>query len=141
MIVPEKFSAYFTVFIGSGMALFGIAGTLFGQASWAGVGLTLLGLAIGGFMAPSLTSIHRVRWTQDGIEGPSKIFGPSLGVARTTIAWGDIVRAGTTITSYWFVEAQDGRRVYWSYLYKGYGALTSYLRDKRPNLTLPANMG
>ncbi|CAN5621673.1 hypothetical protein BH10PSE6_BH10PSE6_35810 [soil metagenome] len=64
------------------------------------------------------------------------MYGPALGTARTTIAWPDVVRTGSTITSYWYVESRDGRRVYWSYLYKGYGALIAELRRQRPSLEL-----
>jgi hypothetical protein len=140
-IQPEKISAGITVIVGSFMALLGIAVTLFGQASWAGLILALVGISIAGFMAPSLTSVHQVHWTDEGIDGPSKMLGPTLGTARTTIDWSDIVRTGVTATSYWYVEAHDGRRVYWSYLYKGYRALTATLRQKCPDLELPHNMG
>jgi hypothetical protein len=99
-----------------------------------------VGLGIAGFMSPSLTSVHKVTWGEDGIEGPSNLFGPTLGLRRTDISWSDIARTGTTMTSYWFVEALDGRRVYWSYLYKGHGALSAFISAKRPDLALPAAM-
>ena len=140
-IEPEKISAWVTVIGGASMAVGGVMAALFTDAGWISLGLTLMGICCGGFMAPSLTSIHKVFWTQDGIEGPSRMFGPTLGAARTKILWSDIKRTGTTITSYWYVEAIDGRRVYWSYLYKGFGALTAMLRSKRPDLPLPADMG
>jgi hypothetical protein len=140
-IEPEKISAWLTVIGGSAFALGGVAAALFADAGWAGLALTVMGLCIGGFMAPSLSSVHKVVWNEDGIEGPSKMFGPTLGLARTAIPWGDIKRTGTTITSYWYVEANDGRRIYWSYLYKGFGVLTAMLRLRRPDVPLPAKMG
>jgi hypothetical protein len=102
--------------------------------------LALLGLAITGFMAPSVTSVHSVHWNEAGIEGPSTTFGPTLGAKRTTILWGQIERTGKTITGYWFVEAADKRRVYWSYLYAGYGLLTDAIRRHRPSLELPGDL-
>ena len=140
-IAPDKISAWFTVIVGAAMMLFGIARALFGQANWGSFALAVIGTAIVGFMVPSLTSIHWVSWSQDCIEGPSKMFGPTLGTARTKIAWNDLRRTGTTLTSYWYVEAYDGRRVYWSYLYKGHGALSAFLRSKRPDLVEPGNIG
>ena len=50
-----------------------------------------------------------------------------------TIPWGDIRRTGKTATGYWYVEAEDGRRVYWSYLYKGYGAFVQALAELTPD--------
>jgi hypothetical protein len=140
-IEPEKVSAWLTVLGGMAMCLAGMFFLVRGDCGWIAAFFTLLGAAAGGFMTPSLTSIHRVHWTEDHIEGPSRLFGPTLGVARTAIAWADLTRAGKTITSYWYVEAGDGRRVYWSYLYKGYGTLTDALRRRCPNLKLPADMG
>lgn len=127
--------------VGAAMAAFGVVLVFFADKGWGALAISVIGICCGGFMAPSLTSVHKVIWTQAGIEGPSKMFGPTLGTARTMILWGDISRTGTTFTSYWYVEAADGRRVYWSYLYKGFGALTAMLRAKRPDLKLPAKMG
>jgi hypothetical protein len=89
---------------------------IFSNGGWAAAAAALFGAAIAGFMAPSVTSIHAVRWNGEGIEGPARMFGPTLGTARTEIAWSDIVRTGKTVTGYWYVESGDGRRVYWSYL-------------------------
>lgn len=136
-IEPEKSTAWFTIIGGCVMALAGLYGALFRGAGSGGGLLTVLGLCIAGFMSPSLTSVHKVTWGEDTIEGPSNLFGPTLGLRRTKIHWDDIARTGTTITGYWFVESQDGRRVYWSCLYKGHGVLTANLRAKRPDLKLP----
>ena len=140
-IRPERISAWFTVVIGTAMCLFGLAGVLALHMGWIGGALGAMGLAIAGFMAPSLTSVHAVHWNSDGVEGPSTLFGPTLGLKRTQIIWSDIVKTGTTFTSYWFVESSDGRRIYWSYLYKGHVALTQALRAHCPNLELLPEMG
>lgn len=136
-IAPEKGTAWFTVVVGGLMAVAGLYGAVFLRAGWGGIGLAVIGLCVAGFMAPSLTSVHKVTWDEQGIEGPSNLFGPTLGLRRTRILWDDIARTGTTITSYWFVQSGDGRRVYWSFLYKGHGVLTAYLRARRPDLKLP----
>ena len=135
-IRPELWSAGFTVL--GGMAMLAVAAwaSIYKNGGWAAAGVAVLGALIAGFMAPSLTSIHAVHWNEVGIEGPAKTFGPTLGTARTEIAWSDIVKTGKTITGYWFIESGDGRRVYWSYLYKGYGALMAALQNHRPSLDL-----
>ena len=135
-IEPEKSSAWITVIGGGAMVLIGLYRTLFG-AGWDGAVLAFIGVCIAGFMSPSLTSIHRVVWDEEGIEGPSNLFGLTLGLRRTRIPWTDIERTGTTLTGYWFIEAQRGQRIYWSFLYKGYGALTAFAKKKRPGLRLP----
>lgn len=139
-ITPEKISAYLTVIFGAAMA---IAGAYFffmgrGDADVAAILVACLGIAIAGFMAPSLTHIHDVRWTANFIEGPSKLFGPTLGTVRTTITWPDIMRTGATFTGYWYVESHDRRRVYWSYLYKGNEALAIVIQMKCKGLKVPS---
>ena len=101
--------------------------------------MALLRLGAAGFMLPSLTSVHRVTWDEESVEGPSNLFGPTLGLRRTRMLWRDISRTETTMTGYWFVESRDGRRVYWSYLYKGHGALDTFLYMKRPDLERPGS--
>jgi hypothetical protein len=135
-IRPELWSAWLTVVGGLAMFVTASWASIHGNGGWAAVGVALLGAAIAGFMAPSVTSIHIVHWNEHGVEGPSKMFGPTLGASRTEIAWSEIVKTGKTITGYWFVESGDGRRVYWSYLYKGYGALIAALQSRRPSLQL-----
>lgn len=138
-IRPERISAWFTVIGGTAMCIFGIALAL--NMGWIGGALAAMGLAIAGFMAPSLTSVHAVHWNPTGVEGPSILFGPTLGLRRTQIIWSDIVKTGATLTSYWFIESGDGRRVYWSYLYKGHRALAQALRTHCPNLEMLPEMG
>jgi hypothetical protein len=133
-ITPEKISACVTVVVGAAMAVAGGWAVLTHHGDWAAVALACMGVAIAGFMAPSLTHVHDVQWAVDAIEGPSRLFGPTLGAARTSIAWQEIVRTGATVTGYWYVEARDGRRVYWSYLYKGNEALAAAIRARCPDL-------
>jgi len=134
-IRPGMASAVFTVVGGIGMAVLGVV--IAASRDRAALLLTVVGVAIAGFMAPSLTSVHAVHWNADAIEGPSNRFGPTLGAKRATIPWHAIVKTGATLTGYWFVESYDKRRVYWSYLYKGHGKLAAALRDRCPGLRLP----
>jgi hypothetical protein len=122
-------------------------GTLFGllmllAALWAAminsygaaVAVGFLGVVFTVAAAPQVVWGHEVHWNQKGIEGPAKMFGLTLGAARTEIAWSDIVRAGRTMTGYWYVESSEGRRVYWSYLCAEDHALTRALRDHCPTI-------
>jgi hypothetical protein len=135
-IRPDLWSAWLTVVGGVAMSAAGAWAWLYGNGGAAAAGMAVLGVAVAGFMAPSVTSIHAVYWNEDGIEGPANLFGPTLGRSRTQIAWHEIVETGKTITGYRFVEASDGRRVYWSYLYKGYGALVTALQSHCPSVGL-----
>jgi hypothetical protein len=133
-ITPEKSSAVFTVVGGGAMAVGGLGAFLAGTVDGRGLVVACIGLAIGGFMSPSLTHMHDVYWSEGVIEGPSRMFGPTLGLARTSIAWGDVVRTGSTMTWYRYVETLDGRRVYWSYLYTGNATLEAALALRCPGL-------
>lgn len=134
-ISPDRISAILTVAFGSLMLIGGIAYGFAEPRAWlVATGVALFGLAIGGFMSPSLTHVHDVFWDAEGIEGPSSLFGPTLGLSRTKIAWGDIVSVGETVTSYWFVQSSDRRRVYWSYLYKGHQTLAAAMDRRAVNL-------
>lgn len=134
--------------IGWAVVLFGGAvivavmyGYCSGELTWEMTfGLGLFGAALVGFIAPSLTSRHDVVWDAKGLAGPSRLMGPSLGLRRVAIGWGEIAQTGKTFTDYWYVEAHNGERVYWSYLYGGYGALTAAIKMHRPDLTLPIDL-
>ncbi len=136
-ISPDKVSALFTVMIGTFIFLGGCAAFVLEEGEWGPRLLAILGATIAWMMAPSLTSVHDVSWTPLGIQGPCRMFGPTLGTRRTEIAWADIERFGTTITGFWYVESRDGRRVYWSYLYRGQPMLAAALRANCPSLILP----
>jgi len=110
------------------------------DGGWVAAVAATFGAAIAGFMAPSVTSVHSVDWDENGIRGPSKTFGLTLGAAHTEISWSEVVASGKTTTGYWFINTDDGRRIYWSYLYKGYGSLTQALERHCPSVTLPEDM-
>lgn len=133
-IAPGKLSAWLTVIIGSIMVVGGVLLLFVPDALGVALGLIAMGGAIAGFMSPSLTSMHDLNWTDTHVEGPSNLFGPTLGKRRTTINWTDITKTGTTATSYTYIESNDGRRIYWSYLYRGHGVFEDTLLQKCPHL-------
>jgi hypothetical protein len=135
-IRPGRASAWFTVIVGSLMCIGALWISALVPNGSGALAIAIFTAAIAGFMAPSVTSIHAVFWNDKGIEGPAKLFGPTLGRARTEITWTEIVKTGKTVTGYWYVESSDRRRVYWSYLYKGYGELISELQRRCPSLQL-----
>lgn len=142
-IRPERWSAWITIIVGLCMVVLAFWLLLTANdlsALGLAVPAALMGLAIAGFMAPSVTSIHSVHWNEVGIEGPSATFGPTLGTKRTMISWAQIERTGKTSTGYWFVETVDNRRIYWSYLYAGNALLSEAIRRHRPSLRLPGDM-
>lgn len=139
-ITPGKFSAWFTVLLFGAMAIGGVFLMFVGQT---GPGVLFVGIggALATFMAPSLTHVHDVTWSQDGVSGPCKTFGPTLGTARADIPWELITTSGKTSSGYWYVQADDGRKVYWSFLYPGFSRLVAELRVRRPDVVLPADLG
>ena len=134
LISPGKMSAWFTVIVGLLMLVGGVMLSLISGSFILGVSLVVFGGGIAGFMSPSLSSIHDVRWNVVGVEGACRTFGPTLGRERTMIVWGDIIKTGKTITDYWYIEASDGRRIYWSYLYPGYGVFMNVIATKCPDI-------
>jgi hypothetical protein len=93
-----------------------------------------LGLAL--LVALSLSHRHDVIWNGEGIEGPCRVFWGILGSARMRIRWSEIALTGRgrTLSGYSFVEAADGRRIYWSSLYSGFAVFERQLRVHRPDL-------
>ncbi|MCJ2188897.1 hypothetical protein MTR66_19025 [Novosphingobium sp. 2638] len=135
-ITPGKVSAAIVVVAGVCMALLGFIGiaVLFMHAEQDGfgvwIGLLVTGALLVGFMAPSLTHAHDVTWESDYVEGPAHMFGLTLGWKRHRVDWRDIVKTGKTLTGYDYLETHDGRRIYWSYLYPGFGRFEHALRSR-----------
>lgn len=134
-ITPGKASALATILGSAALASLALLVSA-ASAGWTALALAGFLLLPGLFMVPSLTARHDVVWDDRGISGARRMFGPTLGWGRTTIAWPDIVHVGKTLTGYWYVQARDGQRVYWSYLYIGYPALVKRLARARPDLDL-----
>lgn len=136
-IKPGKTSAWITIIVGFAMIIFGASTIYFLGFVGTGVGVSLLGFAIAGFMAPSLGDWHDVLWNGEGVFGPSKTFGPTLSRKRAFIPWNDFTKFGQTKTQYWYLETADRERVYWSYLYKGHSAFRDEIQKNRPDIDLP----
>ena len=132
-ITPGKISAVIVVILGLLFSAAGCVGLWSGDLA-IGSFILVTGAALALFMAPSLTHWHDVIWTEAMIEGPSRMFGPTLGRARTQIRWDEIARTGSTVTGYSFVETPDRRRIYWSYLYRGFAVFEERLQLHRPDL-------
>lgn len=139
-ITPGKWSAAIVVTIA--VALFAAGAVTLGRDGdgATGSGLMMVGAALVLFMGGSLSHAHDLTWTDAMIEGPSRLFGPGLARSRTSMHWREIVRAGKTITGYWYIQSHDGRRIYWSFLYPGYGQFVDRLRARRPDVTLPGDL-
>lgn len=138
-ITPGKISAAVVTLFGGAIALFGLASIFAGMLATAMICI-FVGVALIIFMGPSLTHRHDVSWNSKEVTGPSRLFGPSLGYSRATIRWTDIVSTGKTATEYWFIQAVDGRRIYWSYLYPGYGRFVENLKINQPQVVLPDDL-
>lgn len=138
-LTPGKISAAIITLVGAALTIFGLASIIYGVLV-AGLACLVVGLALTVFMGPSLTRIHDVSWNSTEVNGPSRLFGPSLGRSRTTIRWDEIASTGKTVTSYWFIQSGDGRRIYWSYLYPGYGRFVDSLMSNRPEIELPEDL-
>jgi len=137
LIKPGKTSAWLcvtffgTLFIAAVIALFVTDEKILYTS------LAIMSLVFFGFMVPSLGDWHDVSWSENGIKGPCKMFGPSLSRKTTFIKWGEITATGITVTQYWYIETKDKRRIYWSYLYRGHTTYLEALRRNRPALKLP----
>ena len=134
VIFPGKPSAWFTIIGGLLLVAGGIFVSLSPELSWLSAMPTALGAFTAGFMTPSLSTLHDVIWNKGYIEGPSKLFGPTLGNERKRIKWSDIVSSGSTFTGYWFLEDCRGSRIYWSYLYKNRPKFNKAIRNHCPHI-------
>lgn len=133
-IRPDRCSAGLTIALAVAFVLvsvLGVAGVLRTALPWgAALGGSLASCLVAACMAPSLTPLRAVHWNDTGIEGPCTPLGLILGARRAVLRWEEIIRAGETATGYWYVESGDGQRVYWSFLYPGYGALVQAVRKR-----------
>ncbi|WP_156812021.1 hypothetical protein [Robiginitomaculum antarcticum] len=129
-ITPGKTLAIITIVFGLSVAISGIFLASLGGEHSLGFGIFILGICIGGFMAPSFFSFHDVTWDENSITGICRLFGPTLGLRRTTIEWSDVASRGQTATQYNYLQSIDGRRVYWSYLYHGNGELERIIAER-----------
>ncbi len=116
----HRIAAGFVFFVGSILS-FGGAWSLFYGANGhppnsliEGVLISLMGMAFIGFMMPSMTPWHDVVWDEISLEGPNRLFGPTLRLSRIKISWDDIVETGQTFTKYYYVRTASGDVIYYS---------------------------
>ena len=88
----------------------------------------------------SLSAGRRLTWSADDVRGPAKLGGLSVRRPRTAMSWKDIRKVGALTNWAWYLEDADGRRVWWSGSYKGYGAFVTALGRNRPDLSLPEDL-
>lgn len=137
-IRPDRWSGWIITMFGVVLMVCSAALFLFEpNARWIGAITFVLGALFAGCMFPSVTSVHALSWSKAGVDGSSNLVLGTLGLQRETIAWRDIARSGTTLTLYWYLEAKDGRRVYWSYLYTGNGAFADAIQRHRSDIEIP----
>jgi hypothetical protein len=104
-------------------------------------GATIIGgavfvLAVVGFfgIAPAFSPKLIVEWDDDGIAGPSQVWGLFFGLGRARIGWDEIAALGGTAVGYAYVAAAAGRRIYWTEQYVGFDRLFRTLQRRRPDL-------
>ena len=125
--------------IGTGVVSGLLLSALGCTALWYGAivpGSLMAASGLGGalLVALSLSPRHELVWSDTGIEGPCRKILGILGRARTQIRWGEIALTGRTLGGYAFVEAADGRRIYWSSYYSGFVVFETRLKLHRPDL-------
>ena len=135
-ITPGKITAVLTILGSLALAALMLLAQEIDRSGWFVRAFASVLLIMALFMTPSLTSWHDVVWDDRQVFGASRLFGLTLGWSRTSIAWHEIVRVARTWSGDWYVEAADGRRVHWSYLYPGYWAFVGELTRKRRDLDL-----
>jgi hypothetical protein len=96
--------------------------------------MIMLGGLVGCLANPDRLWSLRVTWRAEGLEGASRTFASILRGPREPIAWRELTRLGCLDGGLWFVEAFDGRRVYWSDLHGARAILLSAIRLRRPDL-------
>lgn len=137
-IRPDRVTGWiFSIFYG----VIGIGGVALlvtvPESAIVSVPLAIIGLVAAACMLPSLTDVHALYWSNDAVDGPAQMMLGTLGAKRASIPWSEFVKTGTSITMYWYLEARDGRRVFWSFLYPGHSAFTAAIQRHRPDLAIP----
>lgn len=100
--------------------------------------MIILGGLVGWLANPDRLWSLRVTWRLEGLEGAGRIFASVLRGPREVITWPELTCIGGLDGGVWFVEAVDGRRVYWSDLHEGRARLLSAIQLRRPDLFGPA---
>ncbi len=133
-IAPNKFIFIPCILIGLMFFCLGVYGIIvedMGMFGWAfSLGFFLLSLIL--FI--SLNPKNDLIWTDEYVEGSTKLFFGTLICKRTLIRWTEITLVGTTTSGYAYLETVDQRRIYWSYLYKGYSEFEKQFNKMCPSV-------
>jgi hypothetical protein len=142
LIIPERWSMGFCAVFFGAIAILAVTYPFIDRSvpEWAwwisGAGFGLFGLQA----ALALTNDAAVEWTESAITGPARQWYWTPHIPRNQVSWLDVRACGATTLGYWFLESRDGRRVYWSYVYRGWGALRDEIVKRRPDLKVPEKM-
>lgn len=111
---------WFTIVGGVMLFALGVAVLYFEQANldreaiFGGLTCSIIGFVCSTGMMPSMSSANYIVWTEDYVEGPNQMLGPTLTLSRIRCSWDDIVKMGQTFTGYNYFETKSGDRIYWS---------------------------
>jgi hypothetical protein len=76
-------------------------------------GLLLLGTLISAVgIVPGFSAALDLVWTETGVAGPCRVWGPFFGFARAQMDWLAIRRVDGTAAGYGFMEDAAGVRIY-----------------------------
>jgi predicted small integral membrane protein len=75
----------------------------------------------------ALRGAQSVTWSIRGLEGPGGAFGALVGGAKVSLAWSGLARVDHAGWGVWFVQALDGRRIYWTEAHEGHEDLLARL--------------
>jgi hypothetical protein len=119
-----------TIGLGIAAAAFWATFTVPGSFPAPLVGAAALGMAVRSGW--SLHPVWIIRWTAEGLEGPSATLPAPWD--RTQIAWDSITAAGRDMMGNFFVQHWDGTRIRWNFSYGGYGHLMAAVERNCPHL-------
>ncbi|MEM9840135.1 MAG: hypothetical protein AAF830_13395 [Pseudomonadota bacterium] len=132
----------FFIALGVVSTLWGVYELLNGIPAWLAVYFGALGVAFFGFavifIGPTRAALRGdldFVWNEAGASGPSREtrFGGMLRTPREMIAWSDVRVLGETPCNK-FLEAHDGRRVYWFQQYRGWAHFEEIVLQKVPTV-------
>jgi len=87
------------------------------------------------FLMPLLSKDHVV-WNGKYVEGPSGKYRQIFKQQKTRIMWSDIAVRGTVMSGYWYIQAEDCRKIHWNHHYAGYRAFDDAVVKNCPALAI-----
>ena len=137
-IRPNPIAIGLGLIVGLGVSLSAFWASAFANAGFPALAVSAGFAVLSALLVPSFLSVSILRWDAHGIEGPGKAIWPPW--SRNRIAWVEIVGGGSVFGGYNYVEAEDGRRVYWTDLYSGTDAFIQALVEHCPPVELPVEI-